>query len=219
MTKQIVIVAPHPDDETLGCGGTILRHSAEGDAVHWLIATTLPVGNDAFRKRKSEIDEVAHRYGFSSVHNLSFPTTNLDTIAMGELISGISAVFSKVVPDTVYVPYRGDIHTDHAIVFDAVASSTKCFRLNSVKRILAYETLSETDYGINPDLNGFRPNVFVDISGYLETKIEIMRLYSGELADFPFPRSEQAMRCLAALRGAAAGCQAAEAFMLLKEII
>ena len=99
-----------------------------------------------------------------------------------------------------------------------MVACTKCFRFHSIKRILAYETISETDFGMNPSYNTFRPNVYIDISKYLEMKLEIMRIYASELGDFPFPRSEKAIRALAALRGAAAGCEAAEAFMLLKEI-
>lgn len=223
MSKQVIVVAPHPDDETLGCGGTLLRHVNRGDRTHWLIVTGISIG-DGFSKetvdrRDTEIQKVFREYGFSTVHNLRLPTTKLDIIALSEIIRQINDIFAHVSPEVVYLPYRGDVHTDHSIVFDATVACTKWFRYRSVKRVLAYETLSETEFGINPDTVGFRPNVFIDISDFLEKKMEIMRIYSSELGVFPFPRSEQAIRALGALRGATAGFHAAEAFMLLKEIL
>lgn len=221
--KKVIVVAPHPDDETLGSGGTLLRHKEQGDEVHWLIVTDIAQESDLYLKRlhsrEKEIEKVKNMYGFNSVYNLKWPTTRLDTLPIGDIVNSISSVFQKVHPEIVYLPYPGDIHTDHKVVFNAVASCTKWFRYDSVKRVLAYETLSETDFVINPDGNCFRPNVFIDISKYLETKLEIMKVYTDELNEFPFPRSEQAIRALASLRGAASGCKAAEAFMLLKEIV
>lgn len=223
MNKQVIAIAPHPDDETLGCGGTILRHVAEGDDIHWLIMTGIQVENgfpmEHVQRRDAEINKVALRYSFSSIHNLRLPTIQLDTVSIGDIVEKVGHVLKFIKPEIIYVPYRGDIHTDHRVVFDAVAACTKWFRYKSIKRVLAYETLSETDFELNPDTHGFRPNVFVDISNYLETKLEIMKIYASELGEFPFPRSEQAIRALAALRGVTAGCKAAEAFMLLKEII
>ncbi|WP_135552183.1 PIG-L deacetylase family protein [Paenibacillus cymbidii] len=223
MGKNVIVVAPHPDDETLGCGGTLLRHIAAGDRVHWLIVTEMPSHwpNAAERRaaRQREIDTVAAMYGFAGTHTLGFPATRLDTVAIGDLVEAISAVFRDVLPECVYVPYRGDVHTDHKQVFDAAVSCTKWFRYPSVKRVLAYETLSETEFGINPDNNGFRANVLVDISPYLERKLDIMRVFQSEMAPFPFPRSEQSLRALATLRGQMAGTMAAESFMLLKEIV
>lgn len=218
---NILVVAPHPDDEILGCGGAILKHKDNNDRVHWLIATHMfeeqGFSPDQIRLRELEISEVADKMGFSSVHHLKFPAAQLDQITTGELVSSIGNVIKKIDTQTIYVPYRGDIHSDHRIVFDATMACTKWFRYPSVERVLVYETLSETDFTIDPDTNGFRPNVFVNISGYLTNKIEMMKIYKSELADHPFPRSEEAIRALATLRGAAAGVQAAEAFMLVKE--
>jgi len=220
---SIVVVAPHPDDETLGCGGTLLRHRAKGDEIHWLIMTTITeqagFSKECIKLRKQEIDTVALKYGFSSVHQTHFVTTTLDTIANNELISEVSSFISRVKPDTIYVPFRNDVHSDHVVVFDAVASCSKIFRYPFICRIRAYETLSETEFSIRPDDNGFRPNLWIDISPYLEEKIEIMRLYEGEMGQHPFPRSEQNIRALATLRGSTAGVDAAEAFVSLKEII
>jgi LmbE family N-acetylglucosaminyl deacetylase len=218
----ILVVAPHPDDESLGCAGTLLRHIDEGDSVHWLIVTTMTPsqGFSAERifDRNREIEMVASTYQFAGVHRSELPTTRLDTLPMGDLVGAIGKIFQIVRPDTVYLPYRNDAHSDHAAVFDATVSCCKSFRHPSVKRVYAYETLSETEFGMRPDDPGFRPNLFIDIGDRLERKLEILNLYAGEMGIFPFPRSEECVRAQAALRGSKAGLRAAEAFMVLKEV-
>lgn len=220
--RTVLVVAPHPDDESLGCGGTLLRHIAEGDSVHWIIVTTMTVSQgfseDRIATRNAEIDSVASAYGFSQVHRIGLPTTRLDTLAVGDLVGAIGKVFHAIRPDTVYLPYRNDVHSDHVAVFDATTSCCKNFRHPSVKRVYAYETLSETEFGLRPDDPGFRPNLFIDISDRVERKIQILNLYAGEMGDFPFPRSEECVRAQAVLRGSQAGVHAAEAFMVLREI-
>lgn len=221
MTEDIVIVTPHPDDETLGCGGTILKHIEEGNNVHWLIITEMGENFPSNKKfeRQQEIIKVSKEYNFQSVHNLHFEAANLDQIADRDLIREISKVFNKIEPTTVYLPYPGDIHSDHKKVFDCTIACTKWFRYSYIKKILCYETLSETDFTISPDSNNFRANLFVNIENYLEKKIEIMNIYKSEIKKFPFPRSEKSIKALAYTRGAASGFQAAEAFMVLKERI
>ncbi|KJS15921.1 MAG: GlcNAc-PI de-N-acetylase [Peptococcaceae bacterium BRH_c4b] len=215
----VLVVAPHPDDETIGCSGTIFRHIEQGYKVYWLIITNMKENNDYREIREKEINTVSKIYGFSSVYRLGFPTSELDTLPLNVLINSVSYVIEEIKPKIVYIPYRGDIHSDHTIVFDVMVASTKNFRHPYIKRILAYETISETDFNINPDNNGFRPNVFVDIFDYLDKKVEILNIYSSEVNEFPFPRSEKALRALATLRGVVAGFNAAEAFMLLKETL
>ena len=221
--SKILVVAPHPDDETLGCGGTLLRHQNEGDEIHWLIMSTLTkelvFDQERMQSRKKEIKVVAGKYKFSSVHQAEFTTTELDALANNTLIAEVSVTISRVLPDTVYVPYRNDVHSDHQAVFDAVASCTKSFRYPSIKRVRVFETLSETEFGVRPDDVGFKPNLWIDISNYLDQKIEIMQLYKGEMVEHPFPRSEKNIRALATLRGATVGVDAAESFISLKEII
>lgn len=221
--KHVLVVAPHPDDETLSCGGTLLKHKKNGDQINWIIITSMlekdGFSTTAIKKREQEIKSVSNSYMFHSVYNLSFSTTKLDQVLISDLIVRASQVIEEVQPEILYLPYPGDIHTDHRIVFDAVASCTKWFRHPSIKRVLAYETLSETDFNIDPDSKGFKPNVFVDISDFIDQKVKIMQLYESEIGEYPFPRSEEAIRALASLRGVASSCKAAEAFMLLKEII
>lgn len=220
---KILVVSPHPDDETLGCGGTLLKHKAAGDTIHWLIVTGMHLNigytSQQIEKRKQEIELVTQAYGFSSVHNLNLPTTRLDTIAMSDLVKMVSDVFDEIKPTQVYMPFRGDIHTDHTVVFNMVASCSKWFRHDSIRKLLAYETLSETEFGLNPEGCGFSPTTFVDISNFLKKKIQILRIYDGEIKTFPFPRSEQAVEALAKWRGATIGSFAAEAFVMLRESI
>jgi len=221
--KKILVVAPHPDDETLGCGGTLLRYINEGHAVHWLIVTgmTLEGGftEAQIEKRKSEIHQVAKSYLFSSVHELNLPTAKLDTLPMGKIIGAIGASLAEIEPEIVLTAYRNDAHSDHQIVFDAVTSATKSFRSPFVKKLLTYETISETDFGMKPEDGGFRPNLYVDIEGYLAQKLDILKIFESEVADFPFPRSRKALESMAYLRGSQCNSEAAEAFMLVKEII
>jgi N-acetylglucosamine malate deacetylase 1 len=220
MTKKTLVIAPHPDDETLGCGGTLLRRKTEGAELGWLIVTGISTEADwsvkSVQQRDEEIDKVFELVGFDQVFNLRLPTTKLDQLPFNGLIDKFSAVFKAFQPEEIFVPHRSDIHTDHRLVFDAAEACTKWFRYPSVKRILAYETLSETEFGLD-SLNFFRPNFFIDISEFLERKLEVMSIYQSELGPYPFPRSVEAIRALAILRGATSGFMAAEAFQLLRE--
>lgn len=217
---KTIAVAPHPDDEVLGLGGTLLRRIAEGGAVAWLVVTGISANagwpKDKVKQRAAEMAQVSRIFNFDEVYTLDFPTTRLDSVPVGDLVAQISATFKSFEPDEIFVPHPSDVHTDHRIVFDAVASCTKWFRAPFVKRVLAYETLSETEFslGVAPS---FRPNVFVDIGEYLEEKLRAMDVYQSELGDFPFPRSHEAIRALATLRGATSGFRAAEAFELLRD--
>ena len=216
------IISPHPDDETLGCGGSILRHQSENDSLHWIIDTgmteKLDFSPDMFAELQKEIDTIAALYGYEAVNNLILPTTRLDTIPTGEIVSMLGALFNEIKPDTIYLPNRSDVHSDHRIVFNSAWSCCKTFRYPFISRVLMYETLSETDSMPPFPEAAFLPNSFSDISDFLEKKLEIMRHYKNEIKKHPFPRSEQNIRALATLRGATAGVPYAEAFMLLKEV-
>ena len=219
----VLVVAPHADDESLGCGGTLLRHIANGDEVHWLLVTGM--SEEAgftpaqIQKRQEEIATVTQMYGFASVIEMQLPPAQLDKLTLGDVIGGISGAIKTLQPETIYTVYRSDAHTDHQIVFDAVASCSKTFRYPCVKKLLCFETVSETDFSVRPEDPGFRPNYFVDISAFLERKLEILAQFESEMGEFPFPRSNQAITALSQVRGAQAGVNAAEAFMLLKEVV
>jgi len=221
--NKILVIAVHPDDETLGCGGTLLKHKANGDEIHWLIATDIKEseGYDipAIKQRNKEIKKVENLYGFTSVNKLDLSTTKVDAYSMSVLVSKISSVIDRIKPDTIYLPFKGDVHSDHKYIFDAAYSCTKIFRYPFIKKIYMMETLSETEFSLSTKEDSFVPNVFIDISKYMNKKIEIMNIYESEIGKHPFPRCEKNMRALATYRGATSGCDYAESFVLLKEII
>ena len=221
--KNILVIAPHPDDETLGCGGTLLRHIDEGDKVYWLIGTTiteqLGFSPERLNSRQNEIAKVFKFYGFTGYKQLSFNATELDQVPKSKLVKEISKHVNEVKPHTMYIPYRNDVHSDHAQIFDASVACTKSFRYPFIEKVCVYETLSETEFGMRTDDSGFKPNMWVDISNYLERKIEIMKLFKSEVKEHPFPRSIKCIKSLANLRGSFAGSEYAESFMCIKEII
>jgi len=224
MGKNVLIVSVHPDDETLGCGGTILKHKALGDIINWLNITDIdnnhPLGfsSEVVRERQITIDKVKDSYGFIKNKNLKFYTMLLDTIGISSLIKKISETINEIQPDTLYIPNRSDVHSDHRISFQAIYSCTKQFRYPFIKRVLMYETLSETEFTPALSENAFIPNVFIDISDYLEEKLKIMELYNTEIMPDPLPRSKYSIKALAAYRGSRIGVQYAEAFQSLLEI-
>ena len=217
---KILVIAPHPDDETLGCGGILFKHKAEGDKIYWLIVTGISKdtgwANDAVIKRDNEMNSVSKKYGFSDVFNLRLPTTKIDTLPLSYLIGKITDVYKNIKPDVIYMPFAYDVHTDHQIIAKALQSTFKWFRYQHIKKVYMYETLSETEFNFVEN-RVFRPNVFINISQYLGNKIETMKIYDGEMGDFPFPRSEKAIRSLAALRGSQSGFESAEALELVYE--
>ena len=217
---KCLIVSPHPDDEVLGVGGTMFRRKNEGHALGWLSVTAIDArggwSDEKISVRKREVQKITQLYSFTEVFELGIPTTQLAVVPMKELVGAISKVFELFQPNEVFVPHWGVVHSDHLAVFKAVASSSKWFRNPSINRILAYETPSETDFGLNPN-ESFSPNVFIDISPYLNQKIDAMQIYESELGQHPFPRSEESIRALATIRGASSGFEFAEAFQLLRE--
>lgn len=220
MSDRVLVIAPHPDDETLGCGGTLLRMAREGAEIAWLIVTSMSEGGgftkESIALREQEIVKVGALYGFSAVFRLNLLTRQLDRLPLQELIGEFSSVFKSFSPNQVFLPHWRDVHTDHRAVFDAAAACSKWFRYNSVKRVIAYETLSETDFALGGQ-PAFQPNLFVNVTDFLDRKLEIMAVYQSEMSEFPFPRSVEAIRALASLRGASSGFKAAEAFQLLRE--
>ena len=221
ITKRVLVLAPHPDDEVLGPGGTVAKLVASGAVVHVVIVTK--AGPPTFTEEVLQTGrrEAAAAHGVLGVQGtqfLSFPAAGLDTVAHAEINAALLEVFTEVRPDVVFVPFVGDIHGDHQEVF---ASALVCSRPGTAvtpATVYAYETLSETNWNAPYLTPGFVPNVFVDISDQIETKIEAMRQYASQLKDFPHERSLDAIRALASLRGSTVGRTAAEAFVLVRDI-
>jgi len=222
MKNKVLVIAVHPDDETLGCGGTLLKHKANGDEVHWVIGTNIKESEgfkkDIIKRRKNEIEKVEKLYGFDSTHSLGLSTMRVDEYSMSELVRMISKVITDVQPNILFLPFKGDVHSDHRKIFEAAYSCTKSFRYPFIRKIYMIETLSETEFAPSTKEDSFIPNVFVNISEFMDKKLEIMNVFASEMAEHPFPRSEKNLIALATLRGATAGCEYAESFVLLKEI-
>ena len=220
---NIIIVSAHPDDEILGAGGTLLRHSREGDEIHWIIGTNMfedqGYDNAAINRRQKEIDEVGARLGVEKIYKLDYPTATLSSSLLPELIPSLMEIFRNVEPRVVYSVNRSDAHSDHRVTADAVMACCKTFRVSSIEKVLFYECISETEFAPAVAERAFIPNYYVDISDFLEEKLEIMKIYESELGDHPFPRSLKNIEALATFRGATAGVEYAEAFQLIKEVV
>jgi LmbE family N-acetylglucosaminyl deacetylase len=219
---KVIVVAAHPDDETLGAGGALLKHKANGDQVYWVITTNIfekqGFSAERIKKRQSEIDEVARHYGFDGVYKLDYPTMTLSGSSLFTLIPKVSEVFNEVEPEIIYIVNRSDAHSDHRITFDAIMACTKSFRYPYIKKVLMYECISETEFAPVMADRIFQPTYYIDISGFFEKKLEIMKIYASELGTHPFPRSLRNIEALATFRGATAGVQYAEAFQVIKII-
>lgn len=214
---NVLVVSPHPDDETLGAGGTLLKLKDMGHKTFWLNVTNMKTeyGYPAERvaERNKEIEAVNRAYGFDGFRNLELEPAGLDKYEMGSLVAKFKQVIGDVKPEILLIPYGNDVHSDHRVVVDAVYSCTKSFRAPWVKAVLSMEILSETDQAVG---GVFMPNVFFDVSQYLDKKVEIMKIYKSEVDTAPFPRNEDAIRGLAAYRGATAYYRYGEAFCLIK---
>jgi len=219
--NKILIIAVHPDDETLGCGGTILKNKEQGNEVYWLIITkanqNITEINNILEIQQQYIKQVSEIYDFNGINQLDFITTELDKYSLGEIINEISSYIKLIKPNIIYFNHNADVHSDHRISFNAVYSCTKNFRFPFIEKLLLYETLSETEFAPSIECNTFTPNVFSDITKYLHKKLEIMKLYTTEQMEEPLPRSISTIEALARFRGSRIGVRYAEAFRLLFE--
>ena len=219
---NIVVVSAHPDDETLGAGGTLLKHKDSGDKIFWIIITSISedqgYSSERVHSRKIEILKVSELFAIDEVFELGYLTMTLSSSSLIKMVPEISKIFNNVQPEVVYTMNRSDAHSDHRVIFDAVSACTKAFRYPYIKKVLMYECISETEFAPAIPERVFQPNYFVDISDYLDKKNEIMKIYESELGEHPFPRSIRNIEALATFRGATAGVRYAEAFQLIKFI-
>ena len=216
----VLVVAPHPDDEILGCGGTIARHVSQGDTVYVCIVTTAYTpdwSKEYIEHRHTEITNSNSILGIKKTFFLDFPTAKFDTISRKEINESLHSVVQRLKPEVVYIPHGGDIHLDHRIVHESALVALRPSSNSSTIRTLAYETLSETEWGRS--LKHFIPNVFVDITDFLELKKNAMKAYGSELRQEPNPRSLNSIEALARKRGSEVNVSCAESFMLLREIL
>ena len=213
---RTLVIAPHPDDEVLGCGGTISKLSESCKVDLCIVTSTYsPKWSDEFReKRREEINESADVLGVEDIFRLDLPTVKLDDVSQKKINDKISEVIEEQNPERVFIPHHSDLHKDHRIIHESALVA--CRPQSGVKKVLAYETLSETEWGT--DREGFKPNLYMDIEKKLEDKLEAMSAYESEVKDPPHPRNKDTIEALAKKRGSEAHLKSAEAFEIVREI-
>lgn len=222
----VLVVAAHPDDEVLGCGGTIAGHAAQGHEVHvhilaegatsrWAERETADVSAvEALRDQAVRAGEIL---GAVDVVLHAMPDNRLDTVPLLEVVKVVEAAVQRVKPEVVYTHHGGDLNIDHVIVHRAVLTATRPLGTASVSDVLAFEVPSSTEWSFQR-FGAFSPNVFVDISDTLELKLRAIACYESEGRAFPHPRSAEALAAIAKRWGSVAGCASAEAFELIRSI-
>jgi LmbE family N-acetylglucosaminyl deacetylase len=219
---RVLVMAPHPDDEVLGAGGTIGRLSDSGaDVVVAIVTKGAPplFAADAVTEVRAEAQAAHAHLGVSRTVFLDHPAARLDEVPHHELNRTLGELLREVAPDTLLLPFVGDMHLDHQLTFLSSLVASRPHGAHFPGRILCYETVSETNWNAPFMAPTFVPNVFVDISAQLERKLEAMRLYRSQQRDFPHERSLPAIRALAMFRGSTVHRPAAEAFMLVRQVI
>jgi N-acetylglucosamine malate deacetylase 1 len=221
MKDKILIIAPHPDDEILGCGGSICKHIAKGDEVYVCIVTHAEP--PLYTEHTSDEIQIQARkchkmLGVKETIFLDFPCVMLETVDRYILNDAILNVVKRIGPDEVFIPHYGDIQKDHQLIADACMVSLRPKYGLKVKKIFGYETMSETAWNAPNIQNEFIPNYFVDISEFLKRKQEALSIYTSQVGEFPDARSLEAIEALAKYRGALMNMKAAEAFMLIREL-
>lgn len=219
---RIAVIAPHPDDEVLGCGGVMARHAAEGDEVFVIVATRgAPelFSVESVEKTRAEARQAHELLGVRETRFLDFPAPRLD-VTPGHLIAdALAKQFQELKPERVYLPHHGDMHADHGRIYHATLVAARPLANCPVKQLLCYETLSETEWAPPIDGSVFYPTVFMDIAKYLPKKLDAMRCFGSQLKEAPNPRSLEAIEALARYRGSTVSVHAAEAFVLVRDVV
>lgn len=219
---RVLVIAPHPDDEVLGCGGAMARLAELGSRVEVAIVTEgKPPRYDrsGVEKVRAEAATAHALLGVSATHYLDLPAAELDRVPHADLNAKIAALINETEPDTIFVPFVGDIHLDHQLVFRSAMVAARPRQARYPRTILAYETLSETNWSAPYLEPGFAPTVYVDIGSTLDRKLAAFAAYQSQCCAFPNERSPEAIRALAILRGATVHRPAAEAFVLVREVL
>ncbi len=225
---NILIVVAHPDDEVLGCGGSIAKWSRDNSEVHVLIMAEGATSRDKSRDRVAYQNELSHLaqsaskageiLDVQSVELLNFPDNRMDSVDLLDVVKAIEDYVKKLQPEVVVTHHAGDLNIDHQIIHQAVITACRPQPEQTVKRILTFEVPSATEWNSSTYVSPFTPNWFEDISDTLELKIKALEAYESEMRKWPHARSIKALEHLARWRGASVGVEAAEAFMLVRQI-
>lgn len=218
---NILVIAPHADDEVLGVGATMVKHKNNGDKIYICIATrgVKPLFDDKYMDNLRKETLLAHNLiGIEKSYFLEFPSVMLEQIPRYEINDRICKVVKEVKPDIVYIPHFGDMQKDHQIIAEAAMVAVRPKYEHKIKEVYAYETLSETEWNNPHSANAFIPNVYNDVSDFLGKKLEVMKCFESQLSEFPNPRSLEAIEALAKYRGSTINAKAAESFVLIRGI-
>lgn len=218
MNKTILVIAAHSDDEALGCSGTIAKHIKQGDSVHLLFMTDGVASRSGRRddeKRLTAAQDAAQILEVSSFTNLNFPDNKMDSIPLLDIVKEIENTIVQTQPEVIYTHHIGDLNIDHQITHKSVVTACRPQPSFCVEEIYAFEVLSSTEWN-TPGVEAFSPNVFIDITDYIDIKKQVLEVYSEEMRQPPHSRSiDNALR-LNALRGNSVGVDYAEAFELIR---
>ena len=222
---SVLCIVAHPDDEVLGGGGTLARHAADGDDVHVCILSDgvtsryddTEAAETEIEQRRQRAWQAAETLG-ASVNLYGFPDNSFDTVPLLDIVQTIEAEISERNPQTIYTHHYGDLNVDHELTCRATITATRPLADSDIKRVLAFETLSASEWSVPRSNNAFQPTSFVDITDSLDTKMEALSVYDHELRDPPHPRTVDTVRKNADVWGSKSGVSAAEPFELLREI-
>lgn len=230
-TDKILVIAAHPDDEILGCGGTIKRLINEGNKAYSLILSDGVTSrsdeecksdfmnkSNFISKRHEESLRALEVIGFKEKLFHYFPDNKFDSIPLLNIIKIIEKYINEINPDIIFTHHYSDLNIDHRRTFQAVLTATRPVVSCNVKKIYCFETLSSTEWNFSSNDN-FNPNYFVNIETTLNDKTEAMKCYKSELREFPHPRSIKALEVSAQRWGSVVGCSCVEAFQLIREIV
>lgn len=224
---KILIVVAHPDDEVLGCGGTIARLTREehevycmflGEGITARYRQQEPAAEDELVQIRHEAEQVALLLGIKEVFFQNLPDNRFDDIPLLDIVKIIETLLDKLQPEVIYTHHGGDLNVDHRLTHQAVLTAARPIKDYPVHKIYAFEIPSSTEWAFQQFEPVFHPNVFMDISETLETKIRAMQLYKSESRPFPHPRSPEALRAIAMKWGSTVGYEAAEAFEMVRAI-
>lgn len=225
---KILVIAAHPDDEVLGCGGTIAKLAAQGKEVHILILATGLTSRLNFNLKKSpnalkihlkRARQAGALLGAENINFAGFPDQKMDTLPLLEIVQRIEAEIKSVQPQVIFTHHGGDLNMDHAITFRATLTAARPKPKSRVNEIYTYEVPSSTEYSFQKFSPKFEPNYFHDITKTLGKKLKAMKIYKSEIECTPHPRSIDALENLAKQRGSIVGVKSAEAFQLINKVI
>lgn len=214
---KILVFAPHNDDEVLGVGGTIAKYVQEGHDVY-VCEVTKSAPEEKLKIIRDEAANAHKVLGIKQTFFLDFPVVRLNEIPIMDLNAEFVRVVNAAKPDIAFIPHKGDMHKDHFVVSHCAMVAMRPIGEHIVKEIYAYETLSETEWNIPSVENAFIPNVWIDISDYIEVKLKAMNCYKSQLMQPPHPRSNEIIRSLSVVRGSTVNVAHAESFMLIRKI-